>query len=128
MLNFDFLEKVLGIVSLPHFVYDFSRKLFLIIYSVKWPNFNAWLPLLLEIMCIAIAFVTRLWWWWWRIVFVVWSTDERRFALFQAGIWTGFEPAQNLSSGFVEWSYAVVVTTTPRRHKRHKFWRHRFWN
>ena len=27
----------------------------------------------------------------------------------------GFEPAQNLSSGFVEWSCAVVVTTTPRR-------------
>ena len=25
----------------------------------------------------------------------------------------GFEPAQNLSSGFVEWSCAVVVTTTP---------------
>ena len=27
----------------------------------------------------------------------------------------GFEPAQNLSSGFVERSYAVVITTTPRR-------------
>ena len=24
-----------------------------------------------------------------------------------------FEPAQNLSSGLVEWSYAVVITTTP---------------
>ena len=30
--------------------------------------------------------------------------------------WAGFEPAQNLSSGFVEWSCAVVITTTPRRH------------
>ena len=29
----------------------------------------------------------------------------------------GFELAQNLSSGFVEWSCAVVITTTPRRHK-----------
>ena len=28
MLNFDFLEKSLGIVSPPHFVYDFSRKMF----------------------------------------------------------------------------------------------------
>ena len=28
MLNFDFLEKGQGIVSLPHFVYDFSRKMF----------------------------------------------------------------------------------------------------
>ena len=29
MLTFDFLEKGLGIVSLPQFVYDFSRKMFL---------------------------------------------------------------------------------------------------
>ena len=28
----------------------------------------------------------------------------------------GFEPAQNLSSGLVEWSCAVVITTTPRCH------------
>ena len=27
----------------------------------------------------------------------------------------GFEPAQNLSSGLVEWSCAVVITTTPWR-------------
>ena len=26
----------------------------------------------------------------------------------------GFEPAPNLSSGFVEWSWAVAITTTPR--------------
>ena len=26
------------------------------------------------------------------------------------------EPAQNLSSGSVEWSFAVVITTTPRRY------------
>ena len=56
MLNFDFLEKGLGIVSPPQFVYDFSRKIFLMLYSITWPNFIAWLPLLLEIlvnMCIA---------------------------------------------------------------------------
>ena len=29
---------------------------------------------------------------------------------------TGFELAQNLSSGLVEWSCAVVITITPRRH------------
>ena len=73
-----------------------------------------------------------LWWWWWRwwIVFVVWSTDERRLALFPARTIVrdphhreyparraGFEPAQNLSSGLVEWSCAVVITTTPRCHK-----------
>ena len=28
MFNFDSLENGLGIVSLPHFVYDFSRKFF----------------------------------------------------------------------------------------------------
>ena len=28
----------------------------------------------------------------------------------------GFEPAQNLSSGFIERSCAVVINTTPRRH------------
>ena len=30
----------------------------------------------------------------------------------------GFEPIQNLSSGFVKWSYAVVITTTPWRHSQ----------
>ena len=34
----------------------------------------------------------------------------------------GFEPAQNLSSGFVEWSCAVVVTTTPRLHLTYWHW------
>ena len=29
----------------------------------------------------------------------------------------GFEPAQNPSSGLVEWSCAVVITSTPWRHK-----------
>ena len=29
MLNFNFSEKGPGIVSPPHFVYDFSRKIFL---------------------------------------------------------------------------------------------------
>ena len=28
--------------------------------------------------------------------------------------WAGFEPAQSLSSGLVEWRCAVVITTTPR--------------
>ena len=58
MLNFDFLDKGLGIVSPGHFVYDFSRKIFLMSNSINWPNFIVWLPLLLEIlfnMCIAIV-------------------------------------------------------------------------
>ena len=35
MLNFDFLEKGLWIASPPHFVCDFSRKMFLKLYSVN---------------------------------------------------------------------------------------------
>ena len=35
MLNFLILEKSLGIVSPPHFVYDFLRKMFLILCSVN---------------------------------------------------------------------------------------------
>ena len=35
MLNFDFLEKGLGRVSPPQFVYDFLRKMFLILYSIN---------------------------------------------------------------------------------------------
>ena len=66
-------------------------------------------------------------WWWWWIVFVVWLTDERLLTLFPAGTIVRdphqrksptpreLEPAQNLSSDFVEWSCAVVITTTPRR-------------
>ena len=42
MLNFDFLEKGLEIVSPSHFVYDFSRKMFLKLYSTKWPGFFIW--------------------------------------------------------------------------------------
>ena len=58
MLNFDFLEKGLEMASLPHFVYDFLREMFLMLYSMNWPNFITWLPLLLETllnMCIAIV-------------------------------------------------------------------------
>ena len=46
-----------GIISGPYFPV-FGMKMFLKLYSFNWPNFIAWLPLLLEIlvnMCIAIA-------------------------------------------------------------------------
>ena len=38
MLNLNFTEKSLGLVSLPHFVYDVSRKMFLKLYSINVPN------------------------------------------------------------------------------------------
>ena len=50
MLNSDFSEKVLGIVSPSHSVNHFSRKMFLMLYFIKWPKFIAWLPLRLEIL------------------------------------------------------------------------------
>ena len=48
MLNFGFLEKGLRILSLPHFVYNFSRKMFLLLYAINWPNFISWLLLILQ--------------------------------------------------------------------------------
>ena len=63
-------------------------------------------------------------WWQWT-VFVVWLTNERHLALFPAGNkakrqrsspsrisdtpQAGFEPAQNLICGFVEWRCAAVI-------------------
>ena len=52
-----FFKKGLGIISPPHFVYDFSEKMFPLLYSIKWPNFIVRFPLLLEILgniCIVI--------------------------------------------------------------------------
>ena len=50
ILNPNFPEKGLGLVSPPHFVYDISRKMFLMLYSINWLNFIVWLPLLLGIL------------------------------------------------------------------------------
>ena len=58
LLNFDFLENCLEMVSPPHFVHDFSRHIFLMLHAVNWPNSIVWLPLLLEItgnMCTALV-------------------------------------------------------------------------
>ena len=57
-VQFWFLKKGLGIVSPSHFGYDSSRKMFINLYSINWPNLIARLPLLLEIlvnMCIEIV-------------------------------------------------------------------------
>ena len=44
MLKFDFLDKGLGIVFPAHFVYDFSTKMFFMLYSINRPSFTVWLP------------------------------------------------------------------------------------
>ena len=53
-----FYKKGLALASPPHFVYDVSKKKkVLMLYSINWPNFIAWLLLLLDIlgnMCIVI--------------------------------------------------------------------------
>ena len=49
MLNFDFLEKGFGIVSPPHSVHGFSRKMFPRLYSVNGTNFIVGLTLNFEI-------------------------------------------------------------------------------
>ena len=58
IVKFYFSGKGLWIVSPPHIVSDFLRKMFLVLYSINWPYFILWLPLLLDIfvnMCIAIV-------------------------------------------------------------------------
>ena len=52
MVNYDFLEKGLGIGFLTHFLHDFSRKIFLILFSINWPNFIEILDILwITIFC-----------------------------------------------------------------------------
>ena len=57
MLKFNFLERGLGLVSPPNFVYDVSRKMFLMLNSIR-PSLIVNMLLLLEIlsnMCIEIV-------------------------------------------------------------------------
>ena len=61
MINFDFIEKSLEIVSAPYFLYDFSTETFLMLYSINFQrsNFIVGLSLRIEIlgkMCIAVVY------------------------------------------------------------------------
>ena len=47
---FIFLENGLGLVFPTHIVYDFCRKIFLILCSINWPNFIVCSSLPLEIL------------------------------------------------------------------------------
>ena len=46
-VQFNFLKKGLALLSPPLFLHHFSRKIFLMFYSINWPNFTVWLPLFL---------------------------------------------------------------------------------
>ena len=51
MLRFDFVKEGLSVVSVSYFVCDFSRNIFLMLYSIKRSNFIVSLRLLLQICC-----------------------------------------------------------------------------
>ena len=58
ILNFFKKWKGLELVSLPHFLHNLWRKIFILLYSINWPNCIVWLPLLcgiLDNICIAIV-------------------------------------------------------------------------
>ena len=48
---FSKAKRGLELVSLPHLLHDFWRKIFFLLYSINWPSFTVWLPLLPEILC-----------------------------------------------------------------------------
>ena len=51
------IKDGLELVSLPHFLRNIWRKIFITLYLINWSNVIAWLPLILEIlsnMCIVI--------------------------------------------------------------------------
>ena len=50
MPNFDILEKGFGRVSAHIQCMIFQEKMFLLLYSINWPNLTVWLSLLLEIL------------------------------------------------------------------------------
>ena len=55
---FKKIKRGLELVSLPHFLHDFWRKIFLLLYSISTPNFIVSLPLIREILtnlCIIIV-------------------------------------------------------------------------
>ena len=64
MLNIYFLQKDLGLVYPPYFVYNVLRKIYLTLYSINWPKSIVCLPLLLEIlgnMCVQFICYTLVW-------------------------------------------------------------------
>ena len=51
-------KRGLEMFSLPHFLHDFWRKIYLLLHSINWPSFIVWLHLIWQIlsnMCIVIV-------------------------------------------------------------------------
>ena len=55
MLNFDFLERDLGIVSPPHYMYNFLRNMFLVLEVIQkvcsLETSNFWTPFRFVRLC-----------------------------------------------------------------------------
>ena len=43
-------KRDLELFSLPHFSHNFWRKIFFLLYTINWPGYIVWLPLLYEIL------------------------------------------------------------------------------
>ena len=56
-------KRGLELVSLPHCLHVFLRKIFILLYSITWPNFIVWLPFLRKILgnVFCNCLLTRLW-------------------------------------------------------------------
>ena len=51
------INSGLELISLPHFLHDYRKKIFLLLSSINWPNFSVLLSLICKIlsnMCIVI--------------------------------------------------------------------------
>ena len=68
------LERGLELVSVPHVLHNFWRKIFLLLYSINWPSLIVWLPLLHEILGIMCKkFMIKTWITWERKELLRWN-------------------------------------------------------
>ena len=81
--QFWFFRKGLGLAPPPHFVFNYSRKLFLMLYSINWANFSVRWPLHLEIlgnisMVFVFAMTLSLWYLYlrWRYLYGICICDD----------------------------------------------------
>ena len=112
----------MGLVSVEHFVYDFSRKIFLMLYSINCLNFIVWLSLLPEIYsntcmvvicCLACDVMDFEINWHWR------RTSIRRISVTQMAHFTGKCFLSNFHLNSVDTRRRFSVYKTSIRHRRH---------
>ena len=112
-----------------YFIY-FNYIWIFVWWTVNEPSFaSKFYNEISQSLILLLALIVR---WWW-VVFVLRLPNKRRLALFPVGsvVWdthyrecptrlgARFESAQNLSSGLVDLSCTIVITTTSRFHGPH---------